>query len=101
MKVAYVLYPDFTALDLIGPYEVISAWPDVELHWVATTAGSIHRDRRLRVLPTTTPAGLPDPAVVVIPGSSAPLGPLGDEVLLDWVRQVAPTAQWLTSACTG
>ncbi len=30
MKIAYVLYPDFTALDLVGPYEVISRWPDSE-----------------------------------------------------------------------
>ena len=27
MKTAFVLYPDFTALDLVGPYEVISRWP--------------------------------------------------------------------------
>jgi transcriptional regulator GlxA family with amidase domain len=101
MKIAYVLYPDFTALDLIGPYEVISAWPDVELHWVATAPGPVSSDRGMRVLPTTTPAGLPDPDVVVIPGSSKPLGPLGDEALLEWVRQVAPGAQWLASACTG
>jgi cyclohexyl-isocyanide hydratase len=32
MKTAFVLYPDFTALDLIGPYEVISRWPDAEVH---------------------------------------------------------------------
>lgn len=101
MKIAYVLYPEFTALDLIGPYEVISLWPDVELHWVATTPGPILTDHGLAVMPTTTPAGLPDPDVVVIPGSSRPLGPLDDEVLLDWVRSVAPRAQWLASACTG
>ena len=101
MKIAYVIYPDFTALDLIGPYEVISLWPDVELHWVATTTGPVSSDHGLTVLPTTTPAQLLDPDVVVIPGSSKPLGPLDDEVLLDWVRQVAPTATWLASACTG
>lgn len=101
MKIAYVVYPEFTALDLIGPYEVISLWPDVELHWVATTPGPILTDHGLAVMPTTTPAGLPDPDVVVIPGSSKPLGPLGDAVLLDWVRQVTPRAQWLASACTG
>jgi transcriptional regulator GlxA family with amidase domain len=101
VKIAYVVYPDFTALDLIGPYEVISLWPDVELHWVATTPGPVHSDHGLAVMPTTTPAGLPDPDVVVIPGSSKPLGPLKDEVLLDWVRAVTPTAQWLASACTG
>lgn len=101
MKIAYVVYPDFTALDLIGPYEVISLWPDVELHWVATTPGPIQTDHGLSILPTTTPAGLPDPDVVVIPGSSKPLGPLNDEVLLEWIRSVEPTAQWLASACTG
>jgi transcriptional regulator GlxA family with amidase domain len=101
MKIAYVIYPDFTALDLIGPYEVISLWPDVELHWVATSPGPILSDHGLTVVPTATPASLPDPDVVVIPGSSKPLGPLGDELLLDWVRGVAPRAQWLASACTG
>jgi transcriptional regulator GlxA family with amidase domain len=101
MKIAYVLYEDFTALDLIGPYEVISAWPDVELHWVATGDGPIRSDRGLAVLPTARPADLPDPDVVVIPGSSKPLGPLEDEVLLRWVRDVAPGATWLASACTG
>ncbi len=29
MKIAYVVYPDFTALDLVGPYDVISRWPGV------------------------------------------------------------------------
>lgn len=101
MKIAYVIYPDFTALDLIGPYEVISLWPDVELHWVATTPGPILSDHGLTIVPTATPASLPDPDVVVIPGSSKPLGPLDDELLLDWVRSVAPGAQWLASACTG
>lgn len=101
MRIAYVLYEDFTALDLIGPYEVISAWPDVELHFVATTEGPVQTDRGLAMLPTDTPATLPDPDIVVMPGSSKPLGPLGDEALLDWVRGVSDSAQWMTSACTG
>jgi cyclohexyl-isocyanide hydratase len=35
MKTAFVLCPDFTELDLIGPYEVISRWPDTDVHFVA------------------------------------------------------------------
>ena len=35
MKIAYVLYPDFTALDLVGPYEIISRWPDAQIHFLA------------------------------------------------------------------
>ncbi len=38
MKIAYVVYPDFTALDLVGPYEVISRWPGAEVHMVARLA---------------------------------------------------------------
>lgn len=101
MKIAYVLYPDFTALDLIGPYEVISSWPDAELHFVATSLEPVATDRGLRMIPTDTPETLRDPDVVVIPGSSKPLEPLKDEALLQWVRDVAPGAQWMTSACTG
>jgi putative intracellular protease/amidase len=39
MKIAFVCYPDFTALDLIGPYEVISRWPDAEVHFLARGGG--------------------------------------------------------------
>jgi putative intracellular protease/amidase len=72
MKIAYVLYEDFTALDLIGPYEVISAWPDVELHWVARGLDPVRSDHGLAMLPTDTLGMLADPDVVVIPGSSKP-----------------------------
>jgi transcriptional regulator GlxA family with amidase domain len=101
VKIAYVLYDGFTALDLIGPYEVISRWPGADIHFVATKTGPITTDQGLQMLPTATPDGLPDPDVVVIPGAENALGPLDDDVLLDWVRAVTPGATWLASACTG
>ena len=61
MKIAYVLYPDFTALDLIGPYEVISRWPDVENHFVASSSGPVRTDCGLTVLPTDTTESVPQP----------------------------------------
>jgi transcriptional regulator GlxA family with amidase domain len=101
MKIAYVLYPDFTALDLIGPYEVISRWPDAEIHFLATSTEPIATDQGLLMVPTDTPESLRNPDVVVMPGSEKPLGPLDDEALLQWVRDVAPGASWIASACTG
>jgi hypothetical protein len=43
MKIAYVPYPDFTALDLVGPYEVMSRWPDAQVHFVrpVTRSGAL------------------------------------------------------------
>jgi putative intracellular protease/amidase len=37
MQIAYVVYPDFTGLDLVGPYEVISRWPKADVHFVASS----------------------------------------------------------------
>jgi putative intracellular protease/amidase len=55
MRIAYVLYPDFTALDLVGPYEVISRWPGAEVHFVASSLEPVRCDAGLTVIPTDTP----------------------------------------------
>ena len=101
MKIAYVIYPDFTALDLVGPYEVISRWPETEVHFLAGSLDPVGCDRGLTVIPTDTPETFPDPDLIVVPGSENPLPVLEDHVLLDWLRAAAPNCQWTASVCTG
>jgi transcriptional regulator GlxA family with amidase domain len=101
MKIAYVLYPDFTALDLVGPYEVISRWPDAEVHFVARTLDPVRCDSGLTVVPTDTPESLSDPDLIVVPGSGNPMPVLSDEVLIEWLRSAAPGCEWTASVCTG
>jgi transcriptional regulator GlxA family with amidase domain len=101
VKIAYVLYPDFTALDLVGPYEVISRWPGARVHFVASSPGPVRCDAGLTVIPTDTPETLPNPDLIVVPGSSNPIPVLSDEVLIGWLRAAAPRAQWTASVCTG
>jgi transcriptional regulator GlxA family with amidase domain len=101
VKIAYVIYPDFTALDLVGPYEVISRWPGAEVHFVAHSLDPVRADAGLTVIPTDTPETLPDPDLIVVPGSGNPLPVLEDEVLIDWLRNAAPGCQWTASVCTG
>jgi transcriptional regulator GlxA family with amidase domain len=101
MKVAFVVYPDFTALDLVGPYEIISRWPKVEVHFVASTPEPVRCDRGLTVIPTDTPASLPDPDLIVVPGSENPLPVLEDERLVAWMRVAAPNCTWTASVCSG
>ena len=78
MRVAFVVYPDFTALDLVGPYEVISRWPGAEVHFVASSPDPVRCDSGLTVVPSDTPATLPDPDLIVVPGSGNPLPVLED-----------------------
>jgi len=101
MKIAYVAYPDFTALDLVGPYDVISRWPGAEVHFLSSAAGPVRTDCGLTVIPTDTPETLADPELIVVPGSGNPLPVLGDQVLIDWLAATAPSCQWTASVCTG
>lgn len=101
MKIAVLIYEGFTALDVVGPYEVMSRWPGAEISWVSTTKDPVVADEGLTLVPTATTATMTDPDVLVIGGATDPLTALKNEALLDWVRQVAPGATWLVSVCTG
>ena len=101
MKIAFVVYPDFTALDLVGPYEVISRWPEAEVHFVSSSRDPVRCDRGLTVLPTDTPSTLPDPDLILVPGSSNPLPVLEDGELVEWLSTAAPNCAWTASVCTG
>lgn len=101
MRVAYVVYPDFTALDMVGPYDVISRWPRADVHFLASSPGAVRTDCGLTVMPTDTPATFVDPDLIVVPGSGNPLPVLGDQVLLDWLATAAPGCQWTASVCSG
>ena len=101
MKLAFVLYEDMTALDLVGPYEVLSSWPGAEVCFVASTPGPKRADQGLILSPTHTLDELSDPDIIVVGGSSKAEQPIQDEALLNWFRAASPQAKWTTSVCTG
>jgi cyclohexyl-isocyanide hydratase len=101
MKTAFVIYPDMTALDIVGPYEIISRWPDADVHFLASSLEPVRCDEGLTLIPTDTPATLPDPELIVVPGSGKPVQVLSDQALIDWLRTTAPKCKWTASVCTG
>ena len=101
MQIAILLYDRFTALDAIGPYEVLSRLPGAELSFVAAEPGPITTDTRiLTIAVERSLEDVPSPDVLLIPG-----GPgedvLRDDRVLDWVRKAHETSTWTTSVCTG
>ncbi|AXK44856.1 DJ-1/PfpI family protein [Brachybacterium saurashtrense] len=103
MQIALVLYPGFTALDVIGPYEVFNLMPDTEMVFVSNTAGPVVADSGvLSVIATHSFADVPDPDLVLVPGGSTGTGPaMEDPELTGWLRQVNETTSWTTSVCGG
>jgi transcriptional regulator GlxA family with amidase domain len=101
VRIAFVLYPDMTALDMVGPYEVISRWPDAEVHFVASKLEAVRCDEGLTLIPTDTPETIGQPDLIVVPGSGNPVPVLSDQVLIDWLRAASPGCRWTASVCTG
>ncbi|MBB4661275.1 DJ-1/PfpI family protein [Conexibacter arvalis] len=102
MRVAVVLYDQFTALDAVGPYEVLSRVPGAEVTFVAAQAGPVRTDTdRLALVADAALDELPDPDVILIPGGPGQLALMEDEPLLSWLRRADASSTWTTSVCTG
>jgi transcriptional regulator GlxA family with amidase domain len=102
MQIAIVLFDRFTALDAVGPYQVLSWLPDAETVFVAERAGPVRNESGS--LAMTADAGLTDlpaPDLVLVPGGPGKSLPLADGPLHEWLRAVDATSTWTTSVCTG
>ncbi|MBA0048107.1 DJ-1/PfpI family protein [Mycobacteroides sp. LB1] len=101
-QIAIVLYPDFTALDFIGPYEVLRFMPDTEVRFVWHQPGPVTADSGVLVIGATHSFDeTPSPDVVLVPGGPGTTMAARDEELLEWLRRVHPAAAWTTSVCSG
>ena len=69
MRIAILIFDRLTALDAVGPYEVLSRLPGAELRFVAKEAGAKRTDTgALGLEADLALAELPDPDVVLVPG---------------------------------
>lgn len=102
MQIAILIFDKLTALDAIGPYEVLSRLPDAELTFVAKEAGMKRTDtNRLGLNADAALADVASPDVVLIPGGEGNRSLLADNEVLDWVRTAHESSAWTTSVCTG
>ena len=102
MKVAIPLYDRFTALDAVGPYEVIQRIPGAEITWLAHEPGLVRTDTgQLQLHADAAFEELPDPDILIVPGGTGTDDFLDDERLGGWIHQAHETSQWTTSVCTG
>jgi len=102
MQIAILIFDKLTALDAIGPYEVLSRLPGAELSFVAKEAGPKRSDTgALGLSADRSLAELPDPEILLVPGGEGNRPLLGDEEVLEWVRAAHESSTWTTSVCTG
>jgi len=102
MQIAILIFDGLTALDAIGPYEVLSRLPGAELRFVAKQPGPKRTDTgALGVQADLAIADLPGPDVVLVPGGQGNRPLMRDSEVLDWLRVAHERSTWTTSVCTG
>ncbi len=102
MQIAIMVYPGYTALDFIGPYEVLRNLPDTEVRFVWHEPGPVAADSGVLLIGATHSFDeTPSPDIVLVPGGGTTFEHARDEKVLDWVRRVHQTSAWTTSVCSG
>lgn len=102
MQIAILLYPGFTALDFIGPYESLRNVPGAEVRFVWHEPGPITADSGVLLIGATHSFDeTPSPDVVLVPGGPGTMEHAKDERVLEWLRRAHETSTWTTSVCSG
>ncbi len=102
MQIAIPLFDRFTALDAVGPYEVLSRLPGASVEFVAAEPGALRTDNGMLALTADRSyADVPSPDVLVVPGGIGTRALIDDEPTLEWIRGVHETSTWTSSVCTG
>ncbi|HWB68904.1 MAG TPA: DJ-1/PfpI family protein [Solirubrobacterales bacterium] len=110
MKIAILIFDRLTALDAIGPYEVMRSVPGWEIDFVAKARGELRTDSGfLGLVADRTLEEVSAPDIVVVPGgpgtriagAAGEPGLKDDTEVLEWLRAVDATSKWTTSVCTG
>ena len=102
MNIAIVLYDRITALDAIGPYEVLSRVPGANVTFAAVEPGPVRTDNgMLTLLAERSLREVSRPDIVLVPGGPGEVAARADGSLLDWLKTAHRTSTWTTSVCTG
>lgn len=102
MQVAILIFEKLTALDAIGPYEVLRSVPGWEVSFVGLEKGQVRTDSgALGLSADHSLDEVTEPDIVLVPGGEGSRPLMEDEAVLSWLREVDTGTKWTTSVCTG
>ena len=100
-SVAFLVFPNVTQLDLTGPAQVLSRLGNTELNLVWKNKDPVPTDAGFPLLPTATFDEVTEASILCVPGGLGTIELMQDPAALEWVRNIAARADWVTSVCTG
>lgn len=101
LQIGLLLFPRLTQLDFTGPLQVFSSVPGATVHLIWKRIEPLPSDCVLMLTPTTTFADCPQLDVICVPGGAGTDDIVNDTEVLDFLREQAAGAKYVTSVCTG
>jgi cyclohexyl-isocyanide hydratase len=99
--IGLVIYPGMTTLDIVGPQQVFSALPNVQIHRIWKTLDPIKTDDGMMILPDTTFENCPLLDVICVGGGLGQNAVVDDPEMLEFFQKQGSTAKFITSVCGG
>jgi cyclohexyl-isocyanide hydratase len=101
-NIGFIIFPDVTQLDFTGPLQLLSRLPQSAVHIVAKSQAPVPSDCGLGLVPTHSFANCASLDLICVPGGNrGVVDAMGDRETIDFVRQQAGSAKYVTSVCTG
>lgn len=101
MNIVFVLFDNVTQLDFTGPVQFLSRLPGAHVHVVTKDGTAVTTDCGFSILPRSGFADCPQANILCVPGGHGVRDAIADTALVDFVRQQAKGADFITSVCTG
>jgi len=101
MKIVILLFDNYTALDVVGPYEVLSKLPNVKICIVGSERREYQDSHGLRISADYSFNEISDADVLLVPGGFGIDVLLMDNETIAWIQKIDLTTQWTVSVCSG
>ena len=101
MKIVFFFYDQMTALDAVGPHEILSRLPGASVQRAAVKAGNILTDSGVILFAEKALSEISNADILVVPGAGNAASFHNSSDVLDWIRAIHITTRWTTSICTG
>jgi transcriptional regulator GlxA family with amidase domain len=101
LKIAILLFDNFTALDVVGPYEVLSKIPNSKIYMVSVKSGLYKDVKGLQISADFSLQDMRNPDILVIPGGLGIDSILDNQDIINWIQNSHRTSKWTVSVCSG
>ncbi len=101
MNIVFVLFDNVTQLDFAGPVQFLSRMPGAKISVASNDGKPVTTDCGFSILPTTSFADCPQADIICVPGGHGVREAVANAAIVDFVRNQAISAKWITSVCTG